>query len=317
MAISELKGLAKENGANAIIGLDVDYTTFSADIMGVVANGTAVKVEAIEECNRMVPNLRKHIRRSEECAYFPIINYYENLTIRPFDLSLDITTNGIKIFIYNYKKEKLNGMNVDIIANTIFGTVYEYPDINFVDFNTENDVIETEEISLNIDNNQFKVIESITMKINHYILDGKVYSMDEQYQASNMPIEQLLKFRESYGPDVVNDFQDDVSYWICLCGHKNDTHINKCFMCERNKGEYTRAKNGKKVSIGELMPELMNLHDCQEIDTYLKDIERKRRFRFPEKVMNDVEKMKQLERAYGNMKDSLIDTLKEFVSENE
>lgn len=37
-AISELKKLSADHGANAIIGIDVDYTTFSADIMGVIAN---------------------------------------------------------------------------------------------------------------------------------------------------------------------------------------------------------------------------------------------------------------------------------------
>lgn len=317
MAIFELKKLAEKNGANAIIGVDVDYTTFSADIMGVVANGTAVRVEAIDDCDRMFHNLINQTRRDEKYICFPVINYYENLSIRPFDFSLDISTKSIKIYIYKYKEEKLNAMNADIIINTIFGTVYEYKDINFVDFIEKDDVLETEEIFLNIDNNQLKVIESITIKINHYILDGKVYSMGEQYQTSNMPIEKLLEFRKSYGEDVVGDFQNDSSSWICMCGYKNDANINKCIMCERNKGEYTRANNGKKVSFGKLIPELINLRNCQEIYTYLKSIEQKKNFRFPERIMNDVEKMTQMERVYGNMKDSLIDTLKKFVSENE
>lgn len=36
---------ARQLGANAIIGIDVDYTTFSSDIIGVIANGTAVRTE--------------------------------------------------------------------------------------------------------------------------------------------------------------------------------------------------------------------------------------------------------------------------------
>lgn len=43
-AVSELMQQAERAGANAIIGLDIDYTTFSADIMGVVASGTAVYI---------------------------------------------------------------------------------------------------------------------------------------------------------------------------------------------------------------------------------------------------------------------------------
>ena len=313
-AISELKKLSADHGANAIIGIDVDYTTFSADIMGVIANGTAVRIEKIPNS---VDMMSKYTNENEKKINFPIINYYENLTIRPFNLSLDLSTSEIKIFIYSYKEEKLDAINVDIIANTIYGTFYEYKDINFVSFNIEDDVLETEEIFLNIDNNRLKVIETITVRINNYILGGKVFSMDKLYQVSNMKKDQLLEFRNSYGEDVVSDFYDDFSYWTCLCGCKNDVNTNKCFMCERIKREYTRAKNGKVISIGSLMPEIMNLRNCQEIFFYLRNVETKYGFQFPEKVMNDVKKMAEIERAYGNMKDSLINVLKKFVSENE
>lgn len=34
-------------GGNAIIGLDIDYTLFAGDMMGVIANGTSVTIEKI------------------------------------------------------------------------------------------------------------------------------------------------------------------------------------------------------------------------------------------------------------------------------
>ena len=34
-------------GANAVIGVDFDYLTFSNNMIGVVANGTAVNIEKI------------------------------------------------------------------------------------------------------------------------------------------------------------------------------------------------------------------------------------------------------------------------------
>ncbi len=317
MAISELKKLAAEHGADAIIGLDVDYTTFSADIMGVIANGTAVKIEKASDSSSMVLDKRYNLGRGEKTILFPIVNYYENLSFRPYNLTLDILTNTIKISIYKYKKENLSAMDVNIVVNTIFNTVYEYADINFVDIGIKDGITETEEILLNIDNNRLKVAESITLKINHYILDGKVYTMNEAYQVSNMPMEQLLEFRKSYGEDVVSDFQDDFSQWICLCGNKNAAETDKCFLCERNRKKYTRAKSRKVVSLGSLLPELTELHNCQEISSYLKNIELKHEFQFPETVMNDVKKMTEIERMYGNMKSSLICTLKKYVSENE
>ena len=306
IAISGLKKLAAEHGANAIIGLDIDYITFSADIMGVVANGTAVKVEGVSVGSHLLSN-----------KTFPVINYYENLRFRPFHLLLNKETAGIKISIYNYKEESVSAINADIIANTIFGTAYKYPDINFVDLTGKDDVIETEEVFLNIEENQLKVIQSVTLKINYYVLLGKVYSLNEQYQISGMPLEKLQKFRKEYGEDVVSDFHEDFSDWTCLCGHKNNINTNKCPVCERIKREYTRAKNGKKVTIGSILPDLMQLHNCLEIYNYLRDMEQKKDFQFPEKIMNDTKKMADIERAYGNMKDSLISVLKKFVSENE
>ena len=40
---------AMSTGANAIIGVDFDYITFENNMIGVVANGTAVVIEKVEE----------------------------------------------------------------------------------------------------------------------------------------------------------------------------------------------------------------------------------------------------------------------------
>lgn len=49
VAISRLKTIAYEKDGNAIIGIDVDYTEFSNNRIGVIANGTLVKIVKIFE----------------------------------------------------------------------------------------------------------------------------------------------------------------------------------------------------------------------------------------------------------------------------
>lgn len=44
-ALQELQKQAKYLGGNAILGIDVDYTTFTGDVMGIVATGTVVRIE--------------------------------------------------------------------------------------------------------------------------------------------------------------------------------------------------------------------------------------------------------------------------------
>ena len=37
------------NGGNAIVGVDIEYTMFNSNMIGVILTGTAVKIEKIEE----------------------------------------------------------------------------------------------------------------------------------------------------------------------------------------------------------------------------------------------------------------------------
>ena len=45
-ALKKLKLKAFENGADAIVGIDLDYTEFSDNRIGLIANGTLVSLEA-------------------------------------------------------------------------------------------------------------------------------------------------------------------------------------------------------------------------------------------------------------------------------
>lgn len=48
LALEGLKKQCARRGGNAIIGVGFDYITFTGNMIGVVANGTAVKVERVE-----------------------------------------------------------------------------------------------------------------------------------------------------------------------------------------------------------------------------------------------------------------------------
>lgn len=45
LAFNKLKYNAHEKGGNAVIGIDLDYTEFSGNRIGIVANGTIVRIE--------------------------------------------------------------------------------------------------------------------------------------------------------------------------------------------------------------------------------------------------------------------------------
>ncbi len=49
LAFKRLKYLAYEKGANAVIGVDLDYTEFTGNRIGLIANGTLVKVVFVSQ----------------------------------------------------------------------------------------------------------------------------------------------------------------------------------------------------------------------------------------------------------------------------
>jgi uncharacterized protein YbjQ (UPF0145 family) len=46
-AMNTLKYIAAEKGANAVIGIDLDYTEFSGNRIALIINGTLVKLASI------------------------------------------------------------------------------------------------------------------------------------------------------------------------------------------------------------------------------------------------------------------------------
>lgn len=321
MAISALKTNAQSLGANAIIGLDVNYTAFTSDIMGVVAKGTAVIMEKIVDiegiqCAKYF-NIKEERNEGDNNVNFPIINFYPELSFRPFNISFDIKTKEIQISIYNYTETKLSAMNVDIIANTIFGTQYEYADINFVDCVIDAGVVKTEKVFLNIPFNQLKTIVSVSIKIKHYISDEDIYSLRDEYKISKMSVKDLVELRKSYGNDVMNDFSEDVSRWYCMCGNENVKDIDTCSLCGRRKMIYGKSKRSGVLSLSQIFPQLADLKNCAQMYNYLISIEREHDFHSPEEVMKELKKLSDIERMYGNMKDSGIRILEKYISENE
>ena len=49
VALQRLQMIAVQKGANAIVGVDIDYTEFQANRIGVVLNGTLVNIQPVSK----------------------------------------------------------------------------------------------------------------------------------------------------------------------------------------------------------------------------------------------------------------------------
>lgn len=306
-AISELEQTVADAGGNAIIGLNVSYTTFTSDIMGVVANGTAVIVEQNSE------HENKYLKENPTGEY-PVMNYYKDLPIRPVSILFDKVSKELELSIFQYNETVLKALNIDITANTIFGTKYEYSDINFVDCYLDKDLIKTEKVCLDIPYNQIKVIESFIVQVNYCILSGELISLNEPYFYTNVSAEQLCELRNNYGKDVVGDFQENSDTWLCLCGVENKEDV--CKACGRKKKIYSKAKNKDIISLREYLPQMQQLRNSKEIYDFVTDLEKMQEYHFSKDMMKELREKNSFERLYGNMKEESINIIRKYIMDN-
>lgn len=112
-ALDLLISNAKQMGANAIIGLDIDYTTDDHDIMGVIANGTAVTIESTQK-NPAAP------------VKINVVNYNPDLEFRVSSLTIlpDAEKPMITATLFGKSSKNITGVLTDIFLVDIFDELH-------------------------------------------------------------------------------------------------------------------------------------------------------------------------------------------------
>lgn len=127
MALDNLIHQAKMCGANAVIAVQIEYTAFSADIMGVTANGTAVK---IEKSVASLLNLNKKVE---------ITDYNAEIPIRPIAFSLSCSERQCyaRLLSVDVSSNNIHTLKGNIVFTTILDDIYEIKNTYFYDFTKE------------------------------------------------------------------------------------------------------------------------------------------------------------------------------------
>lgn len=158
-------------GADGIIGLDIDYTTFSSDIMGVIANGTAVK---FEHKGKIAPSATK----------IEIVNYNPDLEFRIASLSLLSTLEkpAVSATVSGKSLEKISAVLADISFFTIFDEEYTVRHVGFANFQlTENFAATISALApCNISEDVIPLIKYAKVFIRKYISDNTIVTASDK-----------------------------------------------------------------------------------------------------------------------------------------
>lgn len=315
MAISDLISTAKNLGANAVIGLDVDYTTFTSDIMGVIANGTAVYIEpehaeSTAEISFSTSLSQADDKSKEKIINIPVINYYTDISVRPFMIKYNISAHTVKLQLCKYNDLPVTALNLSFIFNTIFGTTAVFEDINFTDISVKENYLETEYVPLSIPLNTLKIINSCTVSIHHYLEDKVCYTPDSPYRLTVLEPDRLTGLRNIYGSDVVSDYAVGEDHWLCLCGMENPLYADTCCLCGRSQNAHQAVSSDTRFPCT-FIQTAEDLSSALEIKKYIDSVADNQLL--PDALLNEIDKLTKYERLYGNMKDSCIKIIKQYL----
>lgn len=303
---------AKSYGGNAIIGVDIDYTTFTNDIIGVIVGGTIVKIE------RKIPE--KEVKKV--CN----MEYNTTVPIRILDSIIihQINSDKMLISLYgkNYSDSKIKGLVVKIGIETIFNDIIEIPNMTFADIciNEEKEIF-TEYNNLKIENNIFKIVKSVFIQIVKYVSEKNEIIEVAGVQDKKMELtqEQLIGIRKIYGNDAVNRAYKSDLGWVCYCGMENDNKDHKCQFCKREvQVEALRSvsmnNSTDRFCLYDHIDYIESLNNAKEIYDYLEKINCSDIY-FTGVILAEIKKCVNNERMYGSMKISAIYKLKELCTE--
>lgn len=299
-AIEELKKQTVSKGGNAIIGIDIDYTTFGSDIIGVIANGTAVKIRESEEKTNYISYVIPSMVRNET---LPLNVCSINLKYNPVD---EVTLSSINIKKYREDCD-VTAIMADIYFENIFEEIKSVNDVIF-GIHGKEDWVTSEIMKMSLLEYRVDLICKANVVVKKMIINGNLIEVDinNSVQIPNVKLDEIKQIRKMQGEDAVTKFSVIENKWICYCGAINKEESEQCYRCGRkmNAVQKVLAKNNGEINpdVNALMSRLQECKNANEIRGYLiqlQDVEYL-------EVINMLEDIVKKEKIYGNMKEDAL-----------
>lgn len=163
IALESLKHTAAHLEANAIIGVTVNFTAFSNDIMGVICNGTAVKIEKINE-------MAEAAEKKDSISTLHVYNYNPSIPIRPMEVLLSVKDAAVScaLSMKDINENAITHLDTDLIFENLFGDTIECKQIYFGGFQKNSRRRTSDFVSIPIPPEELP-LKSVKVKIKRYI----------------------------------------------------------------------------------------------------------------------------------------------------
>lgn len=175
-ALKSLKIQVAEAGGNAIVGMDMEFSSLTANLIVLIALGTAVKISkngepvVIEEDLQEIENIFepksitvKHTNK--DAPFYPIKLFYDS--------------HDIEMEIVLCDDSEVEAVLADLSLVTIFNETYEIDNVGFINFRKESKAHRRSEgVKIKVPDSVIRTLSSVDVLIKKYIAGGELYNAD-------------------------------------------------------------------------------------------------------------------------------------------
>ena len=213
-ALDLLISNAKQMGANAIIGLDIDYTTDDHDIMGVIANGTAVTIKST-------------LKEPAVPVKINVINYNPDLEFRVSSLTIlpDTEKSTITATLFGKSSENITGLLADIFLVDIFDELHPVHYTGFSRFDVAQNFATSisTPVHCSLELNILPLIKCAKVVIKKYISDNTVITASDNNSLLDIEQEDIL---ENSNDNIFSNYKLQLEeYMESVCCMNSATEI--------------------------------------------------------------------------------------------
>lgn len=299
-AIQKLEEEAKKKGANAIIGLALNYTEFASRSVGAIASGTAVVLRRKNE------NL--HIVSQE----LYITSYYKKPVPRPVQIRIKGEAKGVRLspVFMNYKKDEIIAIKVDIELTNYYDEklVLRGMDFTFEKGNVSKlEAVWTE--CNQLEEKDVKLIKEAKMHVIKYVTTRGVVLNEELPLVTPLTYARLANLKAKRGMDAMVKYHSNGSIWTCNCGCINKSGNEECELCGRKESEMNNSHMFDYEALIERMGEKKNVSEMKDVlMECIKDIDSKYRM----ELLETMESAIKYEKTRGDMKSYVLDRVEQI-----
>ncbi len=295
-AIENLKNVAAKKGANAIIGVELNYTGFWNNAVGTVASGTAVLIRKKEAIHKVTT------------AKIGVSNYYNALIPRPVEVVLAGEDNVVKIspLFYNYNQEEIKAVRCDIELTNFYGEKLLLQSIDFVFEKNNVTKMQAEFVECKLPMKDIALIKDVKVYVQKYVTSKGVFAPETDPIDIELSLKSLEALREKRGKDAVEKYCSDGTTWLCNCGYINAAGDEECAVCGRKEEDMKTKIGFNYEEMCNKMRGLPNVSAMKDVlMTYIKQGEIDAKYRM--ELLEIMESGLHYERTRGDMTGTVLD----------